>query len=324
MGYDLVGFQTSRDRNNFLDCVGAYIGVPRSDTRRRVVVLRASREIRVGSFGISIDFSEFDHQARNPTVVQRMAKLREQIPTDCIVLGVDRLDYSKGIPERLKAFERALERYQDLRRKMTLVQVMVPSRTGIAEYDQLRSEVESLVGRINGRFTEPGWVPVHYIFRSLAREELLAFYRAADIALVTPLKDGMNLVAKEYCAAQVDNNGVIILSEFAGVARRLGRHAILVNPYDTNGVADAIYQAFGMSRVERQGRMRRLRRAIRRRDIFWWVDTLFTAALTQDLNTVPELSGIDLLNLRPGRLGNSARRNDFELGTVSSQNQVPL
>jgi trehalose 6-phosphate synthase len=148
----------------------------------------------------------------------------------------------------------------------------------IPEYQLLRAEIEGLVSRINGRFTQPGWVPIHYLFRSLDRSELVAFYRAADIALITPLKDGMNLIAKEYCAANVDNNGVLILSEFAGAARPLGRHALLVNPHDVDGVADAIYHACTLSWTERQAHMRRLRQAIRTRNIFWWLDTFLNAS----------------------------------------------
>jgi trehalose 6-phosphate synthase len=280
-----------------------------------VVLLKDSREIRVGSFGISIDFNEFDRQARDAAVVEMAENLRGDMSVDRLMLGVDRLDYSKGIPERLKALERALERYEELRGRVTLVQIVVPSRMGIAEYDQLRAEIEGLVGRINGRFTRPGWVPIHYIFRSLDRKELVAFYRASDIALVTPLKDGMNLVAKEYCATQVDNSGVLILSEFAGAARRLGRYALLVNPYDTDGVADAIYRAFNMSWAEREGRMRRLRRAIRRRDIFWWMDTLLRAALAKELDSVPELTGMDFLNLRQERPWNSTTPTGSEFAT---------
>jgi trehalose-6-phosphate synthase len=217
---------------------GGLLKTRRSDTRRRVTTVATdNRVVRVGSFGISIDFDEFDQQAREPAVVARAKELREEMPDGRIILGVDRLDYSKGIPKRLKAFQRALERFEDLRGQVTLVQVAVPSRLGIPEYQQLRAEVEGLVSRINGRFTEPGWVPIHYIFRSLGRSELVALYRAADIALITPLKDGMNLIAKEYCAANVENHGVLILSEFAGAARRLGRHVLLVNPYDIEGVA---------------------------------------------------------------------------------------
>ena len=186
-----------------------------------------------------------------------------------------------------------------------------PSRTGIPEYDQLRSEIEGLVGSINGRFTQAGWVPIHYLFRRLDRQELVAFYRLASIALVTPLKDGMNLIAMEYCASNVDESGVLVLSEFAGAARRLGRYALLVNPYDTDGVAEAIHQASAMGWEERQNRMRRLRAAVRRRDIYWWVKTFLAAALAEDLDAVPHLTGFDPLNVGLGsRPAGWMRRSD--------------
>jgi trehalose 6-phosphate synthase len=300
MAYDLVGFQTSVDRNNFLDCVGRHLRTPRSDSRRMLVVLKGERQVRVGNLGISIDFDEFDRLARGDSVGRRLDELREEMAATKVILGVDRLDYSKGIPERLRAFEKALEQYEDLRGRVTLVQVVEPSRTGIPEYDQLQSEIEGLVGRINGRFTQSGWVPIHYFYRRLDRQELVAFYRLARIALVTPLKDGMNLIAMEYCAANVDESGVLVLSEFAGAAWRLGRHALIVNPYDIDGMAEAIHQASEMGWEERQHRMRRLRAAVRRRDIYWWVKTFLAAALAEDLEAVPHLTGMDPLNLGLG------------------------
>src|SRR5581483_6012701 len=145
-------------------------------------------------------------------------------------LGVDRLDYTKGIPERLKAFRLLLRRFPELRRQITLAQIVVPSREDIPKYKELRRDIELLVSQINGEFSERGWVPIHYMHRNVGRDELLAHYRAADVALITPLKDGMNLVAKEFCAAQVDERGVVVISEFAGASDELRHGAILVNP----------------------------------------------------------------------------------------------
>lgn len=279
MAYDLLGFQTLQDRNNFLSCTETLLKIHHVGIQGAVATLAtASRQLRVGSFGISIDFDEFDRQAREPGVVERVRELRQKMPDRKMILGVDRLDYSKGIPERLQAFQRTLERFQDLHGRVTLVQVVVPSRMGIPAYQQLRVEIEALVSRINGTFTKPGWVPIHYLFQSLSRHELVALYRAADMALVTPLKDGMNLVAKEYCASNVENNGVLILSAFAGTAGQLGKHALLVNPYDREEVAYGIHRACHMSWTERQSRMRRLRMAIRTQDVFWWLDTFLGAS----------------------------------------------
>jgi trehalose 6-phosphate synthase len=194
-----------------------------------------------------------------------------------IALGVDRLDYTKGIPERLRAFASLLRDYPDLRGKMTLFQIVVPSRETIIGYQNLMAEIERAVTHVNGEFAETDWVPVHYIHRSIPRDELLALYRAANTAIITPLKDGMNLVSKEYCAARSDNDGVLLLSEFAGAAPQLRTGALLVNPYDEIGVAAALSRSFHMERVERRKRMSRLRTTIRRNDILHWRDSFFAA-----------------------------------------------
>jgi trehalose 6-phosphate synthase/phosphatase len=281
--YDVVGFQTRRDRNNFVYCIETMLKGLQVDARKQVSTMKtARREIGIGSFPISIDFKDFARRAASPIVVQAARQLREAIPKQQIVLGVDRLDYSKGIPEKLQAFRNALERFNDLRGKITLVQIAVPSREDILQYRALKTEIEGLISEINGRFSRSGWIPVHYMFRSLERTELLAYYRAADIALITSLKDGMNLVAKEYCAANVDKSGVVILSEFAGAAAQLREDSLLVNPYDIEGVAEAIHQAYDMSLDERRRRMHRLRKSVARRDVFWWVDSFLHAAIARD------------------------------------------
>jgi trehalose-6-phosphate synthase len=187
------------------------------------------------------------------------------------------------------AFANALERFPEMRGKVNRIQVVVPSRQDINHYEEFKQKIERLVGEINGRYSQLGWTPIHYVFRSLNRVDLVAYYRACDIALVTPLKDGMNLVAKEYCASSVDNNGVLILSEFAGAAAQLHRGAILVNPYDIEGVADAIHQAFVMDSDERQARMRRLRRFVKQHDIFRWVNSFLKAAIAKDLSEFPPM-----------------------------------
>jgi trehalose-6-phosphate synthase len=250
----------------------------RVDTRKRVSVITTSRgETRVGAFPISIDFREYARQASSGTVARVAASLRDALSARQIILGLDRLDYTKGIPERLKAFRTALERHEELRGRVSLIQVVVPSREDIPEYRGLKLAIETLISQINGQFTEPGWVPIHYMYRSLERSELLALYKAADVALITPLKDGMNLIAKEYCAANTTEDGALILSEFAGAAWQLHRNALLVNPYDMEGVAAAIHRACKMTREERRLRMRRMRTSVARRDVFWWVNSFLRA-----------------------------------------------
>ncbi len=299
--FDLIGFQTLRDRRNFLQCARALVKGASVRGKGQVLELQllalesdaagsateVSRELRIGAFPISIDYNSYAELAASESVAERARHFRESLRNRHIILGVDRLDYTKGIPNRLMAFRNALQRFPELRQKVTLVQQVVPSREDIPQYHNLRLDIEHLVSQINGEFTEPGWVPVHYIFRSLKQTELLAYYRAAHIALITPLKDGMNLVAKEYCAANVDEDGVLILSEFAGAAAQLQKGALLVNPHDVEAVADSIYQAVTMAPEERRARMRRLRRAIRDTDIFWWVDSFLRAAIEKDLSHFP-------------------------------------
>jgi len=290
LAYDLVGFQTQRDRRNFIQCVRTLMKNARVRAEGHLHVVKiGEREMRVGNFPIGIDANAFMRSATSPEVEERMRSIRGSYAGAQIVLGLDRLDYTKGIPERLRAFADLLERFPEVRGRIHLVQVVVPSREGIPEYDALRLEIERLVGRINGLYGELGWVPVHYLYRSLSKTELLAFYRSADIALITPLKDGMNLVAKEFCACNVDENAVLVLSQFAGAASQLGQAALVVNPYDVEQTADAIYNAFRMTHGERRYRMRALRRNVRTQNVFWWVDSFMRAAIDKELRDFPVL-----------------------------------
>ena len=276
--FDLLGFQTRRDLRNFLQCVRRVLPdaevLPSSGLQR---IRSSGRTIRAGSFPIGIDFESFEKGAASEEVARRARELRAAFPGCQLMLGVDRLDYSKGIPERLRAFRVALERHQELRGRVVLIQAVVPSRVEIPRYHEFKGRIDRLVGDTNGRFSTDTWLPVHYRFRSLDRDDLLAHYRACEIALVTPLKDGMNLVAKEYCACCVQkNDGVLILSQFAGAAEQL-KPAVLVNPYDVEQVADAIFKVFRMSDAERRARMKRMRRIVHHEDVFWWVDSFLKA-----------------------------------------------
>ncbi len=286
--HDLLGFQTERDRRNFISCVRDLTKGTRSEGHGHVCKLHTpQRELRVGAFPISIDYEEFSNLGKRAQTASQAGLIRDNLPNRKLIFGVDRLDYTKGIPNRLHAFMNALERYPELKRKITLVQVVVPSRETIREYEKLKQEIDRLIGEINGRYTEVGWTPITYIFGSLSRPELVSYYQACDIALITPLKDGMNLVAKEYCASRAKNDGVLILSEFAGAAANLHNGALLVNPYDIKGVADAIKRAYDMSDEEKRDRMRLMRRSIRKNDIFRWVSSFLKAGTTQDLNQFP-------------------------------------
>ena len=278
--YDLIGFQTPKDRRNFIQCVKLLLPTFSITYEKPLSVITYDNHISlIGPFPIGIDFDKYNQLAKTKAVEKAAWLLHEQFPGRKLILGVDRLDYTKGIPERFEAFELCLEKYPQLREnKLSLIQVVVPSRIRIPEYRAMKRELDELVGRINGRFTVPGWVPINYIFGTLTPIELVAHYRSCEIALVTPLNDGMNLVAKEYCASCINNKGTLILSEFAGAAAQFKRGAILVNPYDTGRTADAIFQAFTMPLSEQKKRMRTLRTRIKRHDVFRWVRTFLEAA----------------------------------------------
>jgi trehalose 6-phosphate synthase len=298
LAYDLIGFQTPRDLRNFLSCLShllAEVGI--EEVEGGLVALRVGdREVHAGAFPIGIDYREFHDAAADPQTTERMAELRRKIGDYEIVLGVDRLDYTKGLPERLLAFANALERFPELREAVILLQLVVPSRENVPEYQALKDRLDQLVGQINGRYSTAGWTPIHYHYRSLARRDLISLYRMGRVAFVTSIKDGMNLVSKEFVASQVDRNGVLVLSEFAGAAAQLAEGALLVNPHDIEGMADAVKAAIEMDPEERQGRMESMQQVLAEQDIFWWVDRFLSVAmggsladLTPPRDFVPEI-----------------------------------
>ena len=289
MEYKLIGFQTWRDRRNFIDCLRIFDPKIKVRGRGPVVSVEAfGKTVKVASLPISVDFRNFAAAAESDEVGNMMDRLKGDLRGSKLILGVDRLDYTKGIPYKLRAFETALLKYPELREKLTLYQILVPSREDVPAYKDLKGDIEQLISRINGEFSTSAWVPVHYAHRPIPRKELVAMYRTADIAIVTSLKDGMNLVSKEYCACRTDNSGVLILSEFAGSAAQLKRNAVLINPYDWEGTADAILKAFSMSEKEKYKRMSSMRRSIKKRDVFWWVNNFLRASMGMELHDFPE------------------------------------
>jgi len=294
LDYTLLGFQTERDRSNFLSCVERILpdATMERDGTQNVITLDR-RRATVAAFPISIAFEEFANHAASRDVECASIELRRELTNNFIVLGVDRMDYTKGIPERLKAFRILLRRYPELRRRVTLLQIVVPSREDIREYKELRREVELLVSQINGEFTEAGWVPIHYIHRKLSRRQLLCYYRAADIALITSLKDGMNLVAKEFCASQADEQGVVVISEFAGAAAELRHGALVVNPNDLAGIAEAIHHACVMPAEEKRSRMRLLRDIVRTYNVQGWAESFVHTALNAERQSDLSRAGRD-------------------------------
>jgi trehalose 6-phosphate synthase len=265
--YDLVGFQSELDVTHFARYVESEASAECLPDGR----LRAfNRTLRVGAYPIGIDVDEFIKLATARDGADMFARMREEYSRRRLLLGVDRLDYSKGLPQRVHAFRELLASYPENRGSATLIQIASPSREDVGAYDDLRRQMDSLCGEINGDYGELDWMPVRYIHRNVARKRLPGLYRASRVALVTPLRDGMNLVAKEFIAAQDPADpGMLVLSRFAGAAEQL-KEALLVNPYDTQGTAHAIQRALTMSLDERVNRHAALISRIRRFDVHWW------------------------------------------------------
>jgi trehalose 6-phosphate synthase len=256
--YDLVGFQTRQDAENFRTYLSH---------RARA---QPFREPAVAAFPVGIDPGEIDIMLRTRAARDAEAGVRSALAGEALVLGVDRMDYSKGLPQRLRGFERLLQVSPEHRRRVSLVQVASPSRMDIAPYREVAAESERIAARINGAFGELSWTPVRHISRCYPREVLCGLFRAARVGLVTPLRDGMNLVAKEFVAAQDPADpGVLVLSRFAGAAAQLDA-ALMVNPHDPDGIAAAIRRALAMPLDERVRRWRALNEVVRAEDIGWW------------------------------------------------------
>ncbi|HTQ20037.1 trehalose-6-phosphate synthase [Mycobacterium sp.] len=282
LGADLVGFHLAGGAQNFLFLSRQLVG---ANTSRGSVGVRSrfgevqlgSRTVQVGAFPISIDSRELDHAARDRNIRRRAREIRAELGNPRkILLGVDRLDYTKGINVRLKAFSELLAEGRAKRDDTVLVQLATPSRERVESYQILRNDIERQVGHINGEYGEVGHPVVHYLHRPVPRDELIAFFVASDVMLVTPLRDGMNLVAKEYVACRSDLGGALVLSEFTGAAAEL-RQAYLVNPHDLEGVKDAIEAALNQSDEEGRRRMRSLRRQVLAHDVDRWARSFLDA-----------------------------------------------
>jgi trehalose 6-phosphate synthase len=277
LGADLLGFQRRADATNFARACRRAAGLTTRGSTVRVPVPGGHREIQAAAFPISIDAKGLEEMARQDDVRKRSWQIREALEEPGLVLlGVDRLDYTKGILHRLQAYGELLADGR-LGPRVVLVQVASPSRERVEAYQTLRDEVEVMVGRINGQYGEVGYSPVHYLHQSYPREEMAALYLAGDVMLVTPLRDGMNLVAKEYVASRFDEGGTLVLSEFTGAADELAG-AFGVNPHDIEGLKDTIVRAATTGPAEARRRMRAMRRRVREHDVARWaadfLDTL--------------------------------------------------
>lgn len=288
LGADLVGFQLPGAAQNFVRLVRQRVGYK---THRDTVYLEDGRSVTARAYPISIDAAGFEELARSPEVTARADEIRESLGNPRhVLLGIDRLDYTKGLRQRLRAFgELVAEGKVDVD-DAVFVQVATPSRERVDQYRILRDDIDRLVGRINGDVGRIGQAPITYLHASYPREEMAALYRAADVMVVTPLRDGMNLVAKEYIACRYDDRGALVLSEFAGAAAEL-RQAYAVNPYDINGMKDALLVAMAASQKESQRRMKALRKQVIEHDIDAWANTfledLSNVRLTHDKSPRP-------------------------------------
>ncbi len=271
LGADLVAFQTYSHLQHFRNSLRRVLGI---ESRLDAVEV-GGRVVRLEALPIGIAPEEFTKVLSRAEVKRRVQELRERYQGRQILLAIDRMDYTKGIPERLRTYRRLLERKPELRGKLVLLQVAVPSREHISSYDVLRRQVNELVGEINGQFATPNWTPVVYIRRGISRSELVALYAVADIAWVGPLRDGMNLVAKEYVACKTDQDGVLVLSEFAGAAEEMGE-AVIINPNGEERTAARVENALMMAPEERRRRMIALQDRVRRNNVYAWSEEFLT------------------------------------------------
>ncbi|MGB5978983.1 MAG: bifunctional alpha,alpha-trehalose-phosphate synthase (UDP-forming)/trehalose-phosphatase, partial [Cyclobacteriaceae bacterium] len=267
LGADLLGFHTYDDMRHFLSSVGRLVGY--SNLHGKIQL--EDRKIIVDSFPMGIDYEKYANSAASPETIRREVRYRTHLGEQKLILSIDRLDYSKGINKRLRAFELFLERYPEYHEKVSLVMVVVPSRDQVPKYKRLKEEIDELTGRINGTFGRIAWTPIHYFYRSFPLEALSAFYRMADVALVTPLRDGMNLVCKEFIASKLDRRGVLILSEMAGASKELS-DAILINPNDINKLVESLKRGLEMPEDEQIRHMSIMQASLRRYNIHHWVN----------------------------------------------------
>jgi trehalose 6-phosphate synthase len=275
--YDLVGVQSRADLQHL---VGYITNETQAEALDEHHFRAYGKTLQVQSFPIGIDVDEFTALGRGREAQEMYAHMRREYSRRRLLLGVERLDYSKGLPQRLHAFRQLLQNYPENVGVATLIQIAAPSRESVDAYASLRRELESLSGSINGDFGTLDWMPVRYIHRNVSRRRLPGLYRAASVALVTPLRDGMNLVAKEFVTAQDPSDpGVLVLSRFAGAAEQL-RDALLVNPYDTRHTAETIQRALHMPLAERQERHQALLHDIRTYDVHWWCRAFLDALRT--------------------------------------------
>lgn len=263
---DFIAFHTSSYVSNFINCAKRQPGT-NIDLRKKIIFLKKHKS-KISHYPLGISYDEYNQSANSPALLKKAAKLKKLYGNKKLVLGIDRLDYTKGILHRIKAFELFLEENPKYREKVVLVQIASPSRNKIEEYMAMKKEIDEAVGRINGKYRNETWTPVMYFSKEIQLNSLLAYYRISDIGLLTPLRDGMNLIAKEFIASNNENT-VLILSEFAGASEEL-TEALLVNPYDLHSISNAIKTAVEMPLDEKKSRFQSMKKKVKEHDSEWW------------------------------------------------------
>lgn len=273
LGCDLIGFQTKKDAINFLAACKEILKL--NPDFNEFKVNYNGRNIYVKEFPISIDYENFNKISKKKEASKFIKNIKSYSKDIRFVLSVERLDYTKGLKERFRSIERFFDKYPSYRKKVVFIQIAVPTRTKVQEYIRFKEEIDEMVGRINGKFADGIWSPILYIYKSLSQEKLVSYYKLSEICLVTPLKDGMNLIAKEYVASRSEMDSALILSRFAGVADEFKDYAIMVNPYDIEGVADSIKIALEMDHEQKISRFENLKEIVKKRDVFYWLESIF-------------------------------------------------
>ncbi len=269
LGNDMIGFHVRQYCLNFGRAVESVLGY--AWDREKLEIYVGDRTVKLLPRAIGVNFDYFNNLGKSEDTVRKSIEIRSEFAADHLILGVDRLDYTKGIKQRLLTLEKFFDEYPEYIGKVSFLQIAVPSRTNVPEYQEMKDSIDYTVGRINGKFSTEGWVPIHYFYRGLPQEELIAYYKAADVALITPIRDGMNLVAKEFAAARSDEGGALILGELAGVALEFP-DLVSINPFDLESGARAIKSAIEMPDGKRLQTMKEMRQQVKNEDLKWWIE----------------------------------------------------
>ena len=286
--YDFIGFHTKIDRNNFITCVKHFFSVKEKVKEPVVELIFENKKIKTASIPISIDFSKYDNLARSSEVEKIYKELKQRYDDKFLILSIDRIDYTKGLVEKLDAYRRFLEKYPQYLEKVVLLVSTAPNVKNLPEYKELEREFHHKIAEINGTFGTSDWRPVHFINKRLDFYELFAYYRVSDVCFINSIKDGLNIVCKEYASSNIDETGAVLLSEFAGASTEIKEYVYLINPYDREGIADTLNSLLKETNKKRE-KMKGLREHISKFDIHWWGETYFKLAEGKKVKRFPKL-----------------------------------